>query len=192
MKAWRKLGAFCHESGLTRTDFTDGARKPIPKTDGFTPWAAEDLARFRAHWPIGTAQREACELLQWTGARAVDVVTLGPGMIRDGLPDVPPGEDEDRRPCPVARTPLPDLEEDWRALAAALRTGQRMVFLLTAYGRPRSSKAFSRLVQRRSERLLALPDLSAHGLRKYRMNRLAEAGASVLQMQSWVGHVTLD
>ncbi|MGC9449219.1 hypothetical protein ACPZJU_19190, partial [Cereibacter johrii] len=32
---------------------------------------------------------------------------------------------------------------------------------------------------------------TAHGLRKYRMNVLAEHGASVLVMQSWVGHTTL-
>lgn len=32
---------------------------------------------------------------------------------------------------------------------------------------------------------------SAHGLRKYSKNRLAQNGASILQVQTWVGHATL-
>lgn len=66
-----------------------------------------------------------------------------------------------------------------------------MVFLTTEKGHPRSAKAFGNWFVS-AARAAGLVGLSAHGLRKYRMNALAEGGASVLQMQSWVGHVTLE
>ncbi|WP_245231135.1 tyrosine-type recombinase/integrase [Parasedimentitalea huanghaiensis] len=66
-----------------------------------------------------------------------------------------------------------------------------MVFLTTAHGKPRSHRSFSQWFSKACSDA-DLMRFSAHGLRKYRMNELSENGASVLQMQAWVGHATLD
>jgi integrase len=66
-----------------------------------------------------------------------------------------------------------------------------LVFLVTAYGKPRSAAGFSQWFAA-AARSAGLKHRTAHGLRKYRMIQLAENGLSVLVMQAWVGHVTLD
>jgi len=66
------------------------------------------------------------------------------------------------------------------------------VFLVTMYGKPRSPKAFSSWFSEAATKAGLPKELSAHGLRKYRLNTLCEGGASVLQMQAWCGHLTLD
>ena len=87
MKAWRKLCAFWRAKGVTQNDLSAGLKsKPVPRTEGHKEWSQADVDRFRAHWPIGTPQRLAMELLQWTGARISDAVKLGPGMVQpDGV-----------------------------------------------------------------------------------------------------------
>lgn len=191
LKAWRKLAKFCEGNGYTTSDFTAGVkRKPLPKTDGHIPWTREDLKAFRDHWPIGTQQRLACELLQWTGARTVDLVKLGPQMIdRDGLLTF-----RQQKTKVLAHVP-------WHTDAHGLKWQMddllkcvdrtSLVYLRTASGKPRSAKSVSAWFSKAATDA-GLPDLSAHGLRKYRMIELAEAGTPILAMQSWVGHLTIE
>ncbi len=82
------------------------------------------------------------------------------------------------------------LDSDRSDLAACLVGKRHMVFLTTRTGSARSHKALSGWFAE-AAREAGLRDLTAHGLRKYRMNQLAESGVPVFAMQSWVGHVTL-
>ncbi|WP_246849206.1 tyrosine-type recombinase/integrase [Rubellimicrobium arenae] len=192
MKAWRHLGAFWKATGRTQTDPTAGvSRKRLPQTDGHKEWTRADLEAFRAHWPEGTAQRLACELLQWTGARISDAVRLGPQMVgREGLLHYIQIKTGNPAMVPWASPAfgLEDERETLRRLTAEVRA---LVFMLTDYGKPRSVKAASQWFSE-AARKAGLEDLTAHGLRKYRMNALAEAGVPLLAMQAWVGHVTLE
>lgn len=192
MKAWRKLGDFWVASGRLKTDPTEGVkRKKLAKSAGHKEWTRADLETFRERWPIGTPQRLAGELLQWTGARCVDAVTLGPHMVgADGLLSFTQAKTKHDAHVPWVGRAF-GLEADRVALMQCIGNAPGAVFVVTEYAQPRSVKGFSQWFAA-AAREAGLVKLTAHGLRKYRMNALAEAGASVLVMQSWVGHVTLD
>ncbi|MEY1555289.1 tyrosine-type recombinase/integrase [Yoonia sp. R2331] len=191
LTAWRHLCPFWKSKGWIDTDVSAPVkRKKMPKTAGHKEWTHDDLDAFRKHWPIGTPQRLACELLQWTGARASDAVLLGRQMVRrDGLLHFT--QEKTGNPAHVPWTaPAWGLERQREDLMKCLQPDQAM-FILTVYGKPRSRKSFSSWFSAACT-TAKLPDLSAHGLRKYRMNTLAESGVSLLGMQGWVGHVTLE
>lgn len=192
MKAWRKLAEYWVASGKLRADPTEGVkRKRMNKTAGHREWTRDNLETFRDRWPIGTPQRLAGELLQWTGARCVDVVTLGPRMVgADGLLTFTQHKTKHDAHVPWVGRAV-GLEADRAALMQCIGNAPGATFLVTQYGNPWSVKGFSQWFAA-AAREAGLVKLTAHGLRKYRMNALAEAGASVLVMQSWVGHVTLD
>src|SRR5713226_7248649 len=61
-----------------------------------------------------------------------------------------------------------------------------LVYLVTAFGQPRSAKAFGNWFKKRC-REAGLEDLSAHGLRKLGAQRCAEAGASEHQLMALFG-----
>lgn len=191
-KAWRKLGAFWEARGLIPEDVTAAAKsKPMPKTDGHKEWTHADVEAFRAHWGMDTPQRLALELLQWTAARCTDAVRLGPGMIdRDGLLVFTQVKTKVEASVPWF-APALGLDDDRADLLALTAHPRHMVYLVTVHGKPRSHKALSQWFSQAATEA-GLPDLTAHGLRKYRLNRLAEHGASVLQMQAWAGHLSLS
>lgn len=191
LKAWRKLGEFWVARGMVQTDPSVTVRaRALPKSDGFKEWTHDDLEKYRAHWPIGTPQRLAVELLQWTGARISDAVRLGPGMVRGGILSFSQEKTGGEVFVPwTARAA--GMERDRADLLALTSDARHMVYLVTIHGKARSRKAFGQWFSD-SARAAGLTGLTAHGLRKYRMNRLAEHGASVLQMQAWVGHTTLS
>lgn len=188
LKAWRKLGAFWRIKGWVAEDPTQGVSRKRITTEGHREWTRADLDRFRAHWPIGTRQRLAGELLQWTGARASDVVTLGPAMVRHGVLSY--RQKKTRHEASPPWRAVPGHEDDWQHLQAALVAARGFTWMETAQGRARSVKAFSGWFSGAAT-AAGLPDHTGHGLRKYRMNALAEAGATLIQMQAWCGHVTL-
>lgn len=191
LKAWRKMSAFWKMKGWTDGNLGASAKgKPIPVTDGHKEWTHENLMKFRERWPIGTAQRLACELYQWTGARSVDAIRMGPGMI-DGAGLLCFRQQKTGVEVAVPWTaPAFGLEPQRRDLMTCLESHDAMVFILTKYGKARSLKAVTQWFSDACTKA-NLPDLSAHGLRKYRMNQLAEIGAPLLAMQAWVGHATL-
>lgn len=191
LKAWRKLCAFWVARGMMPEDPSSAVKGKIaPKTEGFKEWTHADLETFRAHWPIGTPQRLAVELLQWTGARISDAVRIGPGMVRGGLLEFRQQKTGGEVFVPWT-VPAAGLDADRTDLLALTAGTRHMVYLTTVHGKPRSRKAFGQWFSN-SAKAAGLPGLTAHGLRKYRMNRLAEHGASVHQMQTWVGHTTLS
>lgn len=192
IKAWRKLAGFWAAKGITATDVAASVkRKAMPQTDGHIAWTDVDVAAFRARWPIGTEQRRAFELLQWTGARCVDVVRLGPQNVgTDGVLSYV--QSKTGKPAHVPWTCQAFGLEDQRADLAACIEGKRaLVYLLTEYGKPRTAAGFSQWFAS-AARAAGLARKTAHGLRKYRMIQMAENGLSILVMQAWVGHTTMD
>lgn len=190
-KAWRKLCDFWKRTGATMQDVAHGVkRKKMPRTDGHLPWSDADVAAFRAHWPIGTPERLAFEILQWSGARCVDACGIGPQMIgADGVLTFI--QSKTGRPAHVPWTCQAfGLEHQRADLLECTADVRALVYVLTAYGKPRTQKGFSQWFAA-AARQAGLQDKTAHGLRKYRMNKLAESGLSVAAMQAWVGHVTL-
>lgn len=189
LKAWRFL---CKPM---RPDPSRAVNVERPKTDGHAPWSADDLAAFRARWPIGSAPRAAMEVLFWTGARISDAVKIGPGNVgADGV--LAFRQTKTRGMAYVPWTcPLPDYAADMQPdratmFAAIAPFAGHMTFLATAQGRGRSSKALGVMISDACAK--AGVDKSAHGLRKARAQMLAEAGATTHQIAAWTGHETLQ
>ncbi len=189
--AWKQLAAYWISSGLRETDPTEGVKgKKLPKTSGHKEWQQADIEVFRKRWGPETQQRLALELLQWTGARISDVVKLGPQMVgRDGL--LTYTQTKTGNPAHVPWTcPAFGLEHQRAELMRILPRGA-LVYMLSGFGKARSAKSFSDWFAAAAVSA-GLSGLTSHGLRKYRLNVLAEHGCSVLIMQSWCGHATLD
>lgn len=192
LKAWRKLCDFWRRTGATATDLAHGVkRKRIDKTGGHEAWTDADLYAFRAYWSIGTPERTAVEILQWSGGRCVDAIRLGPQMVSaDGVLTFT--QKKTRKPAHVPWTCQAfGLEYQRADLEECIKDTRALVFMLTAYGKPRTQKGFSQWFAA-AARKAGLVSKTAHGLRKYRMHKLAEARLSVTIMQAWVGHVTLE
>lgn len=195
LKAWRMLCAFAAESGLIDADPSNGVKSPrAPKSDGHPPWTADDIAQFRARWPIGTTPRAAMELLHWTGARISDAVRIGPQHIgRDGILSFDQQKTGGRAYVPWTCA-LPDFCDDadrqMMHQAIAHMTGH-LTFLATTTGRTRTAKGLGTTIATACTDA-KLPHLSAHGLRKSRAIALAESGATPHQIGAWTGHSSLS
>ncbi len=186
---------FAVHEGLVETDPTIGIRGRLtPKTDGHTPWTVKDIAKFREYWAVDSAPRIAMELFQWTGARVVDVMVMGPAQITDGYLFFT--QEKTGFNCTLPLMILPDgmtaLQTDLTHFQTSVRhaTGH-LVWVVTSHGKPRSQKGLSQWFSEKANEAGLATDRTAHGLRKYRDVRLAEAGLSTLQIRSWTGQQDL-
>jgi len=195
LRTWRFLFSVLLELGLV--DANPAALVKMPKgppAKSHPPWDADDIAAYRARWPIGTPARAAMELLHWTGARISDAVMIGPQMVdAGGVLRFRQAKTKDMAYIPWS-CPLPayaqGLEADRQMMLAAIAplAGQ-MTFLATERGVTRSSKSLGNDV--RGWARAAGVAKSAHGFRSCRAIALAEAGASIHQISAWTGHQSL-
>ena len=195
-KVWRWAVKWAIRNRFIDHDPTE--RVSLPRkaaTEGHPAWTPDDVAKFRKHWPIGSRQRLVMEVLQWTGARISDAVTLGPQHIgADGVIAYKQQKTGGAAYCPW-RCELPayasDMEPDREAMHRALkaRTELHLTFLATKHGAARSAKSIGGVVREAAHD--AGIKKSAHGLRKYRATQLARAGATPHQIGAWTGHESL-
>jgi integrase len=189
LKTWRGFCKWAVRTGRVDTDPAREVEKPdLPQSDGFTPWTQADVEAFRAHWKIGTPQRLAFELLYRTCAAIGDACKLTRGHVEDGWLVYARGKTDQIAVVPWAPENRPEWfgEDD---LDACLRGHAHMSFIVTAFGKPRSQKAATQWF---SEACTAagLPNLSAHGVRKYRAAMFKEAGADQEKRMAILGHAT--
>lgn len=147
------------------------ARNPVEDAEqidhrevGFYRWTEEDIAAFRARWPLGTNPRLAMELVLWTGARRGNAHRAAPpknGKI--GFVAVKTKKDVEVPVAPALQTAIDAMP------AIGLTT-----LLVTAYGKPFTAAG---LGQRFKEWCVKaeLPQCTLHGLRKALARRAAEA-----------------
>ena len=70
---------------MRKDDPTAGiANIKLPKTKGHHTWTDDEIAQYRAHWPLGTQQRLVMEFALETASRRSEVVRLGPQHVRTG------------------------------------------------------------------------------------------------------------
>lgn len=72
LKAWRSLLSFAVDNDWIAADPSQGVKPPRAKTSPHRQWTAEEIKAFRAHWPVGSPERCAFEVILWTGARCID------------------------------------------------------------------------------------------------------------------------
>ncbi|MCJ2128001.1 tyrosine-type recombinase/integrase [Methylobacterium sp. E-045] len=177
LKALRGLFGWAVLAGYVTVDPTLGI-KPLAgnNDDGFHAWSEEELERFEAHWPIGTRQRLAFDLLLYTGLRRGDAVRLGRPHVRDCEFTMR----TEKTGMVVIAPILPPLA----ASIAATRTGD-LTFLATERGMPFGKESFGNWFGKAC-RTAKCPG-SAHGLRKAGARRAAEGGASEAQLNALFG-----
>lgn len=183
LKAMRGFFAWATDEGLVTIDPTKGVKKLSGpnEADGFHTWTQEELDRFEAHWPIGTRERLAFDLLLYTGLRRGDAVRVGRQHVRDGVISIRTEKGHRGKPGEQVSVPiLPPLA----ASLAASKTGD-LSFLVTERGTPFVKESFGTWFSDAC-RNAGCPG-SAHGLRKAGATRAAEHGATERQLMAIYG-----
>jgi integrase len=197
VKALRQLFAWAMlpEYGYAKKNpARDVGRLRGTNPDGIRAWTEADAVRYEGRHPIGTKARLAFDLLLYTGVRRSDVVRLGPQMERWFAETLPDGKTVEAQKLVFTETKggsrivktheLPILPPLRQSIDATL-TGH-LVYLVTAFGKPHSAKAFGNWFKKRC-REASLDEVSAHGLRKLGAQRCAEAGATEHQLMALFG-----
>jgi integrase len=197
VKALRQLftWATSPEYGYAKKNPTrDVANLRGDNPDGIRAWTEAEAVRYEDRHSIGTKARLAFDLLLYTGVRRSDVVRLGPQMERWFTETLPDGNTVEVQKLVFTETKgglrivktheLPILPPLRQSIDATL-TGH-LVYLVTAFGKPHSAKAFGNWFKKRCGEA-GLEDLSAHGLRKLGAQRCAEAGATEHQLMALFG-----
>lgn len=180
LKTMRGLFGWAKEMKLIKDNPALGVTMLSRKTEGHEPWTEEDVANYRAIWPLGTRQRVALEVLLWTGLRRGDAVRLGRQHVgKDSIARLKTEKTGKALAVPMA-TPL--LE----ALAAG-PTGD-LTFIVTGHGQHYVKESFGN--QFRAWCNKAGISKSSHGLRKLAAIEVAEGGGSEMQLQSFFGWTT--
>lgn len=159
---------------------------PVEATDAFKAgkgwhcWTEDEIAAFKARWPLGTRERLALELLLGTALRESDVVSVGRQHRQGGELALSHGKNDSDTTVPIG----PDLQ----AAMDAFDSGN-LTYIATKYGKPFTVKGFYNWFKRACVKA-GLPHCSPHGVRKATSRRLAEAGATPLEGRAVTGHKT--
>jgi integrase len=156
LKAMRGFFAWAVEAGLVKSNPVDGVKVVASATEGHTPWTDDDVAAYRARWPLGTRQRVAFEVLRETGLRRGDAVLVGPPNVRDGVIRLATEKTGERVAIRMSD-----------ALVEAIDAGPcgDMTFIVGAAGRRLSKEVFGNIFREWCG-AAGVVGKSAHGLRK--------------------------
>lgn len=182
-KELRRFFGFARKLGWIAVNPVDDSQpvkvSPGDRSPGFYTWAEEDIAAYRAHWPLGTKQRLAMELMLWTDQRKVDAIHLGRQHVRNGKFAIRQSKTGKLLTLPIA-PPL-------AAAIEAMPPNDALCFLITEWGKPFSVKGFGGWFREQCD-AAGLPQCTAHGLRKATMRRMAELEMPNKTMKSVSGH----
>lgn len=182
LRMFRLLLSYAVDIGWVKTDVSIGIKRLKTKDEGATPWSESQIAQYQAHWPIGSRQRLAFDLLLYTGQRRSDVVEMGFGSIVGGYINVKQIKTGKQLEIPIHPALLESIAS-WDSDAPT--------FLHTTQGRKSTSNGFYNQFVKWCESAGLPTGLSPHGLRKAAGRRLAEAGCTPHQIAAILGHSTL-
>jgi integrase len=168
--------------GMRKTDPLAGIMCKLPKSDGYHTWTDQEIAQYRAYWPLGTPARLAMELALETTSRRGDVTHIGPQHIRNGAIHI-------RHTKNRADVTIPVTPELQAAIEATPTT--HLTFLHTQAGTPYAAKTLGGEFQKRRDAAGLPTRCTMHGLRKGGARRLAESGCTVHEIKSVTGHRSL-
>lgn len=151
------------------------------KTDGFTPWTADDFARFLDQHGPGTMARRALILTMGTTARRGDLCILGrQNEVQIG------GRTwlrwrQSKAPHGLVEMPMS------AALLAELHGSGNMTYLLNSYGAPFTVAGLGNRFRKWCDEA-GLQRKSLHGIRKGLSAMLAGQGAASTEIDVLLGH----
>lgn len=153
---------------------------------GFHTWSEDEIAQFFACHAFGTLPHTVMTLFIFTAAARVDVVKLGWGNIRNGRISYYREKESGREGQRISVPIMSDLQKVLDNLPR-----ENFTFLQSRLGKSRSENSLGNMMRKWCDQA-GLPQCTAHGLRKSQGRRLAEAGCSTKQIQSWLGHRTVS
>ena len=180
LKAMRRLFAYAIKRDLREDNPFVGIESY--KLGTHHTWTDAEIAAYETVWRVGTRERLAFDLLLYTGQRVGDVAAMRRSDLCNGAIHVKPEKTGDELVIPLH----PNLVRSMKACPA-----KGLSLIGQANGRPISGAGLSSIIER-AARAAGLPDKCVpHGLRKARMRRLAERGATTKEIASVSGHKTL-
>jgi len=159
-----------------------GVKRYRSHGEGRHTWTEDEVEQFRATHAIGTRARLALELLNGLGQRRGDVVRMGWQHVKGD--EIAVRQEKTDEPLWLPLTP-----ELMQALASVPRTN--LTFLMTDAGAPFTSAGFGNWFREQCN-AAGLPQCSAHGLRKAKGTRMADAGCSTEEIKATLGHRSLS
>jgi integrase len=176
----RGVFEWAKEAQLVKSNPAAAVKYPTLKSGaGFPVWTEDDVARFEAHWPLGTKERVWLAVLLYTGLRRGDAVRLGKQHVRNGIASLRTEKTSTDVNIPL----LPPLLEALQAGPTA-----ELAFICGATGKPMTKESFGNGFSDACRK--AGINKSAHGLRKIGATRAANNGATVAQLNAifgWTG-----
>jgi hypothetical protein len=153
----------------------------LSATKGHHNWTDEEIAQYRAYWPLGTQQRLVMEFALETASRR-GVVRIGPQHVKNGRIRIERTHGSDDVDIPIST----ELQAACDAMPKS-----HLTYIVTAYGKPRSKHGLGNdFAQWATE--AGLPrHCRLHGLKKAGMRRRAEAGNTTHELIAFSGHKTL-
>ena len=179
LNAMRGLFRWAVDAGHLDADPTAGIKNVRrPRSGGFPIWTDEDQALFERRWPIGTRERLAYEIMLATGLRRGDVARLGKQHFKDGRLRIVTEKTGTQINIPVH-------EIIQQLIDATDETGDLCLFVSAKTGNPMTKEGFGNWFGKISR--LAGVTKNCHGLRKAAATNLAEAGATIHEMNAVFG-----
>lgn len=145
---------------------------------GFHSWTDEEIAQYRAQYPLGTTARLVLELVLNTAARRCNVAGLTRDSICDGRIITDHAKD--------GNTTSVRLLESTRAALEALPAAPLRHLVVTEQGKPFSVDGLGNRMRKWCD-AAGLPHCAMHGLRKALARQLAESGATDAEGQAVTG-----
>jgi integrase len=168
---------------LLQSDPTAGITVKRANTGGHHSWTDQEIAQYRAHWPLGTQQRLVLEFALETASRRGEIVRLGPQHVRNGRIRI-------ERSKGSRDVDIPLTAELTAAIAAMPKA--HLTFITTLDGRPRAKSSLSAEFRAWVAEAGLPAHCHLHGLKKSALRRLAEDGATAHELMAISGHKTLS
>lgn len=179
-----RLYSWADENDLVEHGFNPaaGIRKLKAKVKHITIWSDEEIELFLKHCEPFMATPVLLAL--YTGQRREDLVTMTWSDYHDGVIRVRQNKTGEPLDLPCH----PRLREH----LDAKRTGFGGVIVRAANGRPLNANSLSAALNRAVAAISEMPHRSWHGLRYAAAGKLEEAGCSVVEITSVIGHRTFE
>ena len=169
-----------------------GKARASRESGGFLPWTEEDMAVYRAKWPLGTEARLMFDILHYTFLRLGDAYRFGPPHLRQIVRNmaVQIATEKSRGNTTVTVPVHPEFADSLRAARAAGSIGADVFTGKLVKDRvlPMNKKAWAAKFKKYA--VLAgvnEPKKSCHGVRKARAEVAAYADCTESQMMAMFG-----
>ena len=185
IKALRQFYAFAIEYRHATRNPAKDVKYLKSYSEGHHSWTEDEIVSFEDFYPVGTKARLALALLLYTGQRRSDIVLLGRQHLSEGSIHLTQQKNRNRKPIKLVLPLHPELRSIIEATASGAFT-----FLTTEFGKPFTGNGFGNRFRKWCDEAGLPAYCSAHGLRKAAAARLAEAGATELEIRAITGHQT--